>query len=129
MDGCSRQGGQERLVLRERVRGVLLEKATALEHPHHALGGGFGDSRNVYVCQGRCWRKDRGATGTFDKSTVGHQDVEVRVDVEGRAEAPHECDRAEARVIVALPDDDTYGCISEIWPPERHAAYGEFDSK
>ena len=122
MNGCSRQEGQERFVLPERVSGVLLEKAATLEHPHHALCGGFGDSLNVHVRQGRCGHKDGGATGTFDKYAVGHQGVEVRVDVDGRAEALHECDRAAARILVAF-----FKCpmpVPRVDHPQEHRQHG-----
>ncbi|MEX2400284.1 MAG: hypothetical protein WD423_05895 [Rhodothermales bacterium] len=50
----------------------------------------------------RCGHEDGRAAAAFDEDAVGYEDVKVRVEVEGRAAALHESDRAAARVVVAI---------------------------
>jgi hypothetical protein len=98
------------LVLGQRVRGLGVEQAAARQQTHHPLGGALDELLDVGVA-GRVHRHEGGgARRRGDPDAVGDQNVEMRMEVEGRAVPLQHTDRPAAALagagLVALPGED-----------------------
>ena len=90
--GSCRDGGQQRRLVVERIDLAVVEKTPFFTEPDDPAGRRLHDALDIGVGNCRRGHKDRFLL-TVDVDAVEHEDVEVWVQVEGTAEALHECDR------------------------------------